>query len=576
MPSEFDYATICAKYGNGIPCPDDFSFPSAVVDKWAQAQPDQIAFHWVSHDFGHERKMTYADLSDLSHRAARAFADSGLVKGDRVLIQLPRVLEFWVAALGLMRIGAVPVPGTSLLVGKDLEFRATAARAQAFVGDAESCGRFGQVAHKVGVSRVFQVRTDGDGGLGEGRIDFQQAVERVAKGTKCDVEHRKSDLAIIFFTSGTTGQPKMVLLEAEYLLGHFITGLWYRLKPGKLFLCMADLGWAKATYGSFATLNMGATYFVQPPAPGNFTPNQLIDALHRYPIESLCCPPTIYRSLVSSSAKVYYKAHPPRALNHCVGAGEPLNPGVIKEFRDLTGGLEVKDGYGQSETVLCIGNWEGVEVREGSMGKVGPFFIAGIVDDDGRELATGEEGSIAIRTDTGGGAHWIFKGYVKNGKVDKRERSHGGKTWYMTGDRGVLDKDGYFWFVGRDDDVITTSGYRVGPFEVESALKLHPAVAESAAVGSPDLARGELVKAFVILSEEYRDKIRPGTKGAKDLILDIQTMFKQNTGPYKVPREIEFVETLPKTVSGKIRRVELRDLEKERKKDVLQQIKCKL
>ena len=242
MPSEFDYDTICAKYGDGIPCPDDFSFPSSVVDKWAQTQPDQLAFHWVSHDFGTERKVTYAELSDLSNRAARAFLDSGLVKGDRVLIQLPRVLDFWTAIFGLMRIGAVPVPGTSLLVGKDLEFRATAAQAQAFVGDAESCGRFGQVARKVGVSRIFQVRTDGDGALGEGRIDFQAAVERVAQGTKCDVEHSKTDLAIVFFTSGTTGAPKMVLLEAEHLLGHTISGLWYRLTPGKLFLCMADLG----------------------------------------------------------------------------------------------------------------------------------------------------------------------------------------------------------------------------------------------------------------------------------------------------------------------------------------------
>lgn len=242
MPSEFEYDTICAKYGDGIPCPDDFSFPSSVVDKWAQTQPDQLAFHWVSHDFGTERKVTYAELSDLSNRAARAFLDSGLVKGDRVLIQLPRVLDFWTAIFGLMRIGAVPVPGTSLLVGKDLEFRATAAQAQAFVGDAESCGRFGQVAHKVGVSRIFQVRTDGDGALGEGRVDFQAAVERVAQGTKCDVEHSKTDLAIVFFTSGTTGAPKMVLLEAEHLLGHTISGLWYRLTPGKLFLCMADLG----------------------------------------------------------------------------------------------------------------------------------------------------------------------------------------------------------------------------------------------------------------------------------------------------------------------------------------------
>ncbi|BGP38606.1 hypothetical protein JCM10450v2_002555 [Rhodotorula kratochvilovae] len=557
MASEFSYDTIHAKYGKGIPCPDDFSFPASIVDRWARTQPDQPALHWVSHDFARERIVSYKELSELSHRAAKVFQNAGLKKGDRVLIQLPRIVEFWPAIFGLMRIGAVPVPGTSLLVAKDLKFRATAANARAFIGDAESCARFGEVSDEVGVARVFQVRTDGDGGLGAGRVDFQRAVDAVPRGTTCETPHSKTDLAVVFFTSGTTGAPKMVLLEAEHLLGHTISGLWYRLKPGKLFLCMADLGWAKASYGSIGCFNMGATYFVQPPPPGAFTPNQLIDALHRYPIETLCCPPTIYRSLVTSSAKAYWRKNKPQALSHCVGAGEPLNAGVIKEFRELTGGLEVKDGYGQSETVICVGNWEGVQVREGSMGKVGPFFQVGIIGQNGEQLADGEEGEIAVRTDEGGGACWIFKGYIKNGKVDKREKSRGGKTWYCTGDRGYRDSDGYFWFVGRDDD-------------------LHPAVTESAAVGSPDLARGEVVKAFIILSEEYRDKIQPGSKAEKDLILDIQNSFKKNTGPYKVPREIEFVDSLPKTVSGKIRRVELRELEKERKKDVVRELKAKL
>ncbi|GAA6003100.1 uncharacterized protein JCM10292_002861 [Rhodotorula paludigena] len=573
--SEFHYDRILQDYGRGIPCPSDFSFPSHVVDAWAKKQPNQPAIHWVSHDFARERVVSYAELAELSHRAAKVFEEAGLKKGDRVLLQLPRVVEFWPAIFGLMRIGAVPVPGTSLLVAKDLQFRAGVANAKAFVGDAESCGRFEEIQKSVGVERVFQVRTNGDK-LGQGRVDFQQAVEKVPVGTKCEVPHQKTDLAILFFTSGTTGSPKMVLLEAEHLLGHTISGLWYRLKPGKLFLCMADLGWAKASYGSIGCFNMGATYFVQPPPPGTFTPTQLIDALHKYPIETLCCPPTIYRSLVTSSAKSYYRKNPPQALSHCVGAGEPLNASVIKEFRELTGGLEVKDGYGQSETVICVGNWEGVQVREGSMGKPGPFFQMGIIGQDGEELGVGQEGEIAIRTDEGGGACWIFKGYVKNGKIDKREKSHGGKTWYCTGDRGLRDGDGYFWFVGRDDDVITTSGYRVGPFEVESALKLHPAVAESAAVGSPDLQRGEVVKAFIILAEEYRDKVKPGSQEEKDLVLDIQNSFKRDTAPYKVPRELEFVKDLPKTVSGKIRRVELRELEKQRKADVLRQIKAKL
>ncbi|KWU44217.1 acetyl-CoA synthetase [Rhodotorula sp. JG-1b] len=570
--SEFHYDTLHQKLKDGIPCPVDFSFPSHVLSKWARIQPSQPALHWVSHDFATERIVTYRELDDLTHRAAKAFCDAGLKKGDRVLIQLPRIVEWWPALYGLMRMGAIPCPGTSLLVSKDLKFRAEASKAKAFIGDVESCARFEEVAAETGISLIFQARTPGDGGLGNGRIDFQAAIEKVPSGTKCEAPegHKKTDLALIFFTSGTTGAPKMVLLEV-----HTITGYWYQAKPGTMVWCMADLGWAKASYGSMGTFNMGATYFVQPPPPGAFTPNQLIDSLNRYPIATLCAPPTIYRSLVTTSARAYLKSHPPKALRHCVGAGEPLNASVIKEWQEMTN-VQIKDGWGQSETVIAVGNFEGISVREGSMGKVSPFFEVSIIDHEGRELADGEEGELAIRADTGAGAVWIFKGYVKNGKIDRRTKTHSGKTWYCTGDRGVRDPDGYFWFVGRDDDVITSSGYRIGPFEVESALKTHPAVAESAAVGSPDLGRGEIVKAFVILSEEFRDKTRGDKDAEQKLIADIQTHFKKVTAPYKAPRAIEFVEELPKTVSGKIRRVELRELEQKRKADVLKQQRAKL
>ncbi|GAA5975559.1 hypothetical protein JCM10908_005202 [Rhodotorula pacifica] len=575
--SEFHYDTLREKLKNGIPCPDDFNFPSHVLSKWAQKQPSQPALHWVSHDFKSERIVSYKELDDLIHRAAKAFYDAGIRKGDRVLIQLPRIVEWWPALYGLMRLGAVPVPGTSLLVAKDLKFRAETANAKAFIGDAESCARFEQVATETGVSLIFQARTPQDGGLGKGRKDFQAELAKVQSGTKYEAPggYKKTDLALIFFTSGTTGVPKMVLLEAEHLLGHTISGLWYQAKPGTMIWVMADLGWAKASYGSMGCFNMGATYFVQPPPPGNFTPNQLVDSLNRYPISTLCAPPTIYRSLVTTSARTYLKSKPPKALRHCIGAGEPLNASVIKDWKEMTG-VQIKDGYGQSETVIAVGNFEGIPVREGSMGKVAPFFEVSVIDHEGRELAAGEEGELAIRTDQGAGAVWLFKGYVKNGKIDRRTKTHNGKTWYCTGDRAVRDSDEYFWFVGRDDDVITSSGYRIGPFEVESALKTHPAVAESAAVGSPDLSRGEIVKAFVILSEEFRDKVRGNQDAEQKLIADITAHFKKTTAPYKVPRAIEFVEDLPKTVSGKIRRVELRELEQKRKADVLKQQRAKL
>ncbi|GAA5821246.1 hypothetical protein JCM11251_004532 [Rhodosporidiobolus azoricus] len=577
MTRDFSYEAIHARYGNGIPCPDDFSFPSHVIDRWGKEDGNLMAIHFVSADFSTERKITYKELGELSSRAAKLFAEKGIKKGDRVLIQLPRVWEYWVALFGLQRIGAVPVPGTSLLVAKDLKFRAEASRATAFIGCVDSCGRFEEIASSVSISLIFQVRTDGDS-LGSSRIDFQREVERVPAGTQYEAPegHKKDDLAIIFFTSGTTSMPKMVILTAEYMLGHTISGLWYQCKPGSLFLCMADLGWAKAAYGSLGAFNLGATYFVQPPPPGAFSPTHLLDSLHRYPIQTLCAPPTIYRSLVTTSALAYLKKNPPKALDHCVGAGEPLNASVIVDWRKATG-VTIKDAYGQSETVICVGNFEGVPVREGSMGKVAPFFEVNIIGPAGEELGTDEEGEIAIRTDKGAGGHWIFKGYVKNGKIDLRQKTHSGKTWYSTGDRGTRDKDGYFWFVGRDDDVITSSGYRIGPFEVESALKAHPAVAESAAVGSPDLGRGEIVKSFVVLSEEYQEKMAgKGKKEIAELVAELQNFCKRTTAPYKAPREVEFVDSLPKTVSGKIRRVELRELEKQRKADVLKQLKARL
>ncbi|ORY79352.1 acyl-coenzyme A synthetase O-MACS [Leucosporidium creatinivorum] len=574
---DFSYSTLHEKYGNGIPCPSDFSFPSHVLDAWSAKQPQAEALHWVSPDFSKEKIVTYRELTDLSNRAAIAFEKSGLKKGDKVMVQLPRVNEWYIVLFGLMRLGAIPVPGTSLLVAKDLKFRANACGAVAFVGDAESTSRFEEIAKEVNVSKIWQVRVDNDSGLGRGRKDFQAAVSAVAEGEKWKgPAHSSSDLALLYFTSGTTGDPKMVLLESEYTLGHTLTGSWYQLGPGKLFLNMADLGWAKAAYSTFGNFNLGGTLFVQPPPAGNFNPTQLLEALHRFPVTSLCAPPTIYRTLVTSASLKYIKTHPFKALEHCVSAGEPLNPSVIAEWRKATD-LTIKDAWGQSETVIMVGNFQGEEVREGSMGKLAPHVIVAVIDSNGKELPDGEEGELAVRVDVGGGSRWIFKGYIKNGKVDKRQKTHGGKTWYCTGDRGIRDRDGYFWFVGRDDDVITTSGYRVGPFEVESALKAHPAVLESAAVGSPDAARGEIVKAFVKLSEEYRVKYAGSSKEQLDeLILELQTFFKSYTAPYKVPREFEFVESLPSTISGKIRRVELRNLEYKRKAHIVKQLKSKL
>lgn len=245
----------------------------------------------------------------------------------------------------------------------------------------------------------------------------------------------------------------MVLLEQEWVLGHTMSGVWYDLSPGQVFLNMADLGWAKAAYSTFGALHFGATLFVQTPPPGPFQPNTVIDMLHRYPIETLCCPPTIFRALLGAAPLAYLKAHPPLALADCTGAGEPLNASCIVQWREATG-VTIREAYGQTETSICIANFKGEPVREGSMGKMMPWYEVGIVDHEGRELGLDEEGELAIRADVGGGKGWIMKGYVRaGGRIDKGQKEHAGKTWYCTGDRAKKDRDGYFWFVGRDDDV---------------------------------------------------------------------------------------------------------------------------
>ncbi|KAK4058387.1 hypothetical protein OIO90_000545 [Microbotryomycetes sp. JL221] len=571
---DYSYDAIHKQFGKGIDVPNDLNWPRHVLDAWTKRQPQQIALQWVSTDFSREQTLTYAQLSDLSHRAAVSFEQRGIKKGDKVIMVLGRVTEWWICLFGLMRIGAVPVPGTSLLVGKDLQYRATSAGAIGFIGDKDSCPKFEEIVKHTNVKTIWQVRTHGDS-LGQGRRDVQQDIYSVSEGTKYNgnSDSRSSDLALLYFTSGTTGAPKQVLLEQEYLIGHTITGLWYNLKPGMLFSNAADLGWAKAAYSCFGCFNLGASLFVQAPPPGPFTPDTLLKALHKYPIASMCAPPTMYRTLVTKAALETVKREPFKALRHCVSAGEPLNASVITDFQQATG-ITIKDAWGQTETVIMVGNFEGVKVKPGSMGKVAPSFVMGVLDSEGRELPDGEEGQLAVRSDIGGGSKWIFKGYVKEGKIDKRRINVNQKEWYLTGDRGSRDNEGYFTFKSRDDDVITSSGYRIGPFEVESALKLHPAVLESAAVGSPDLQRLEIVKAFIKLTPEYAQKYKGKSKQEFEaLAAEIQAHFRKVTAPYKVPREIEFRETLPTTISGKLQRNLLRAEEQERKKDVLDQIR---
>jgi acetyl-CoA synthetase/medium-chain acyl-CoA synthetase len=341
--------------------------------------------------------------------------------------------------------------------------------------------------------------------------------------------------------------------HASYPIGHTITGkYWLDLHEGDVLWNLSETGWAKFSWSNFfGPWIMGATVFIQD-ARGKFNAVETLEVLHNYPITVLCAPPTAYRMLVLDEPLAYLQTHPPKALRHCVGAGEPLNPEVIRAWEQQTG-MTIRDGYGQTETVLLCGNFPTLSVKPGSMGKPSPGFEIGIIDHEGNQLPAGQEGDIAVRVKPERPI-WIFKEYWRN--PDATQACLRG-DWYITGDRAYQDEEGYFWFVGRADDVIISAGYRIGPFEVESALKEHPAVAESAVVASPDEMRGEIVKAYVILA--------PGYSPTPELASELQAYVKQVTAPYKYPREIEFVESLPKTISGKIRRVELREMERNKK-----------
>jgi acyl-coenzyme A synthetase/AMP-(fatty) acid ligase len=523
--------------------PEHFNFAVDVIGKWA-ADPKKEAMWWIGPD-GQERHITFAEFQRKSNQAADAFGKLGIKQGDRVLVMLPRLVEWWEIVLGLMKLGAVPIPCTVLLTPKDIQYRAETAEASAIITDSENAPKYDEVRDKCPSIRGAII-------VGNFRPRWTSYAEVAAEGAPNfkPTPTKSSDPCLIYFTSGTVGYPKMVLhTHASYGIGHTITGkYWLDLRPDDLHWNVSETGWAKAAWSNlFGPWSQGAAMFIQD-ARGKFNPKETLSFLATYPITTFCAPPTVYRLLVLEDLKAY----PPKALRHCVGAGEPLNPEVIATWHDATG-LTIRDGYGQTETVLICGNFPPLTVKPGSMGKPSPGFSLSIIDDEGNELPPNKEGDIAIKIKPNRPLG-LFQEYWKN--PDAMARSFKG-DWYITGDRAYKDEDGYFWFVGRADDVIISAGYRIGPFEVESALVEHPAVAESAVVASPDEVRGEIVKAYVILA--------PGYTASEKLAEELQEHVKSVTAPYKYPREIEFVTELPKTISGKIRRVELRERERARK-----------
>jgi acyl-coenzyme A synthetase/AMP-(fatty) acid ligase len=545
-PNMTDYEAERRSFHLDVPA--QFNFVSDVMGKWA-SDPNKLAMLWIGQD-GEERHITFAQFFERSSRAANAFVELGIQKGDRVLVMLPRIPEWWEATLGLMMMGAVPIPCTTLLTAKDLEFRAGVAEVQGIVTDDEGAQKFDQVRATSPTIRHTILVSAHD--LPDW-INFESIVA-AASPTYTGPKTSSDDPCLVYFTSGTVGYPKMVLhTHASYPIGHTITGkYWLDLHEDDLHWNLSEMGWAKAAWSNlFGPWIMGTAMFMQD-ARGKFSAIETLETLNKYPISTLCGPPTAYRMMVLDEPIAYLKAHPPKALRHCVGAGEPLNPEVIKIWEQATG-MTIRDGYGQTETVLLCANFPPIPVKPGSMGKPSPGFEVSIIDHDGKELPPNKEGDIAVRI-APERPKWMFKEYWRNPDAT---RACVRGDWYITGDRAYQDEDGYFWFVGRADDVIISAGYRIGPFEVESALKEYPAIAESAVIASPDEMRGEVVKAYVILA--------PGYTASPELAREIQEFVKEQTAPYKYPREIEFVDALPKTISGKIRRVELREMERQKK-----------
>lgn len=518
--------------------PEKFNFARDVIDDWAAKDPTNLAFWWID-DSGQEIKRTFAELSARSRQLCNALAKLGVSRGDTVIVMLGRNLEWWEILTACLRMGAVCSPGTTQLSPKDIDYRIDAADAVCFITDeanAEKLEAVPDAAAKLKGKIIV-------GGQRAGWTSYDEAMSEASDDFET-VDTLGDEDALCYFTSGTTGYPKMTIQPHSYGLAHKITGTyWLDLSSDDLHWNISDTGWAKAAWSSyFGPWNCGATLFIH--HTETFNPIQSLELLQQYPVTTMCGAPTIYRMFVLQDLSIYQFPH----LRHCVGAGEPLNPEVIETWRQATD-ITIRDGYGQTESVLLCGSFPCIEPRFGSMGKPSPGIDLAVIDDEGNVLEPGQEGDIAVRVKP----DWppgLFKEY--RGDEERTKACFNG-DWYLTGDRAVTDADGYFWFMSRADDVILSAGYRIGPFEVESALIEHAAVAESAVVASPDDTRGAVVKAFVVLA--------PGFEGGDDLVRELQDHVKDVTAPYKYPRKIEFVDSLPKTVSGKIRRIELRERE---------------
>jgi acyl-coenzyme A synthetase/AMP-(fatty) acid ligase len=532
-PRLADYDTERKRFRVAVP--ERFNAVLDILEPWAADATSDTALLSLDGAGGTIAEHTAADLARASREAANALLERRIGKGDRVFVMLPRVPAWYAAMLGAMRIGAVPMPGPNLLTTKDVAYRLQRGAARAVITDATG-------AEKVDATGCAPAVLLCVGGTPAGWDHFDEACRRAGDGPTPEDPTDRDDPLLLYFTSGTVAHPKMVEHVQSYALGHVGTArFWHDLRPGDRHWTITDTGWAKAAWGGlFGQIHERAT--IVQVTLGRPDADTIFRILAEHRITSFCAPPTLYRMLVGAEFGRYDLS----ALRHCTSAGEPLNPEVIRAWRDGTGGLTVYDGYGQTETTCMVANFRSVPVRPGSMGRPMPGWDVVVVDDDGAQAQAGEVGNIAVRCRP---EHpvGLFRGY--EGDPEATAASFRG-GFYYTGDKAAVDADGYLWFEGRSDDVITSSAYRIGPFEVESALIEHPAVVEAAVVGKEDRERTEIVVAFCILGA--------GHDPTPELARELQEFVKRTTAPYKYPREIHFVEKLPKTVSGKIRRSELR------------------
>ena len=523
--------------------PENFNYAYDVVDEYARLEPDKRALVWCD-DRGEERIFTFADIKRLSDKTANYFLSKGIREGDRVLVILQRRYEYWTVLMALAKMGAIAIPATHMLMEKDLVYRMDKAGVKMVVSvdEDELCENILKAAKKVPSVQLLACVSPREGFLPfDEEVKAQSEVLETPYKDKCS----RDDIILLYFTSGTTGMPKMVTLSERYTLGHIVTArYWLNCQDDGLHFTLAETGWAKASWGKlFGQWLCGSAIFVYD-FHGKFEPGDLLEHIEKYKITTFCAPPTVYRFMMKTDLSKYDLS----SIKYMMTAGEALNPEIYRQIR-LKTGHPIYEGFGQTETTIVCGTFsEYMEIRPGSMGKPSPLYYVQILDDEGNPVEQGETGEICIRLrDPQDG---IFSGYYEDSDLTRTVIYDG---YYHLGDLAYCDSDGYYWFVGRKDDIIKSSGYRIGPFEVESALMEHPAVLECAITGVPDTegVRGQLVKATVVLTKGYEP--------SEQLVKELQTHVKKTTAPYKYPRVVEFVTELPKTISGKIRRVEIRD-----------------